>query len=598
MHLRYGFIALTLIAQALCAQEIVSTHARIPLIQPSAAPAGGSGLINLLTLPANPTGTLGISLHGFYLRHDVRNSDNENVALGMLSLTYSLTRNLEGYYSCAYYSRFRGIDPDLTLVDVRQGIGSQEIGAKYCFPLRRVGVYQTGITAGFILGTSERKVTGFAFLNTRRQSDVKLRWLQTLRLQDHYRLPNLHCTIGYLTQYGSVQDLLIFGAGSDYFISDRLQLMAEFQSLIEQRTPIYLRENFMALTGALRYYFSPQISLDFGGNFGLSQDRRSDDTWRRSDPWQIFAGLTITTGMNTGDLDHDGIPDWLDAENNLPLEYPRNALGQLLDTDLDGVPDYLDQEPTTPRGAVVDARGVALDDDRDGVPDGIDREPRTPVGAWVDALGVAYDRDRDGVPDGIDEEPGSPYGAVVNHLGVALDGDGDGVPDGIDLEPNTPAETVVDAWGRSVSAQAAAAPMGYPGYEAFAKLEAGLLKLSNMHFDLGKADIKPEDYSTLDVVGKLLTRFPDLVILIEGHADSTGSYQRNLELSYQRARAVRDYLLAKFPALDRSNFTVTGLGEMDPLADDGTTEGRIQNRRVEFKILNREKIQEMITTWE
>lgn len=568
-------------------------------LRPTSTPTGGSGLINLQTFPTNTVGTLAISGYGFIVDHDVRNIYDETVTTGVLGLTYSATRDLEVYFSASYYSGVRTIKPDFTLTNPTQGIGSQELGFKYRFPLRRTGLLQMGTTVGAILGISETKVTGYNFFYTRRQSDIKLRLIQSLLLQNHYGLPNLHFNEGYLTQYDGITDLLMLGVGSDYLIANRLQLMLEFESRLEQRTPIYFNEDYMVLTTAIRYFTAGSLSLTLGSNFGLSKDRVDDRSWRRSDPWQAFLGITFTPKVTSSDLDRDGIPDWLDAEMNPLPGYPRDQYGQPLDTDMDGVPDGIDREPTTIRGAVVDEFGVALDDDGDGVPNGIDRETRTPEGAWVDALGVAYDTDRDGVPDGIDEEPTSPWGALVDKRGVARDSDGDGVPDGVDLEANSPAGALVDAWGRSLT-QAPAATQ-YAGATSVEHLlpDVSIMRLSDVHFTLGRADIRPEDYSTLDIVGQTLSKYPMLVVLIEGHADSTGSVKRNEELSYERARAVRDYLTKKFPALNRSNFTIAALGERDPLTSNTTEEGRIQNRRVEFKVLNREVLQqEMITTWE
>jgi len=604
MHLRLLLLGVLILTVAASAQESVpanpqeiSTQSQMLNLQPSATSSGGSGLFKLQTVPCNPMGTLAISGQGFVVRHKVWDIGYETVATGMLSLTYSLTSNMELYFSGSYFVGAHAIGPNFTFTDARQGIGSQEVGFKYRFPTNRTGLLQIGGTAGFILGTSESKITGFNFFNTRRDSDVRLRLIQSLRFQDKFGVPNLHINEGYLTQYGALVDLFDFGLGLDYLIKHHLQLSAEFEALIEQRTPIYLNENYLALTTGMRYYASPNVAFNLGANFGLSKDRRMDTSWRRTDPWQIFVGVTFTPKVNSADRDFDGIPDWLDAEINLP-GYPTYAAmpgSGVMDTDGDGVPDSIDKEPSSMRGAVVDANGVALDDDHDGVPNGLDRETRTPEGAWVDPFGVAYDSDRDGVPDGLDQEPRTPYGALVDASGVALDSDGDGIPDGIDLEENTPQGAIVDAWGRSIpaapapQAQAAAVQKG---------LETILLGLPNVHFDFAKADVKPEDYSALDVVGQAMTHNPEVVILIEGHADSIGTQDRNMELSYKRARAIRDYLLAKFPTLSRANFTITGLGENDPIADNGTDAGRIQNRRAEFKILNRKAIQEMITTWE
>ena len=600
MHLHLRFFALLTLTCFLAANNLaaqspqeISTESQMFNLQPSATPTGGSGLFKLQTVPTNPLGTLAISAQGLFVRHQVWTIGKESVVTGMLSLTYSLTSNLELYFSGSYFAGSHTISPNLTFEGGMQGIGSQEIGVKYRFPTRRDGLFQIGTTAGFILGTAETKVTGFNFLNTRRDSDIKLRLMQSLRFQDKFGLPNLHINEGYITQYGDIVDLFQFGLGTDYLINHQLQVMAEFETLIEQRTPIYLNENFMSLTTGLRYYPSSNLSFNLGGTFGLSKERLADRSWRRSDPWQVFAGITFTPRVNSADRDGDGIPDWLDAEIN--MGYPAYAMGPR-DSDGDGVPDDRDKEPSSMRGAVVDADGVALDDDGDGVPNGLDRETRTPEGAWVDALGVAYDCDRDGIPDGLDQEAKTPLGAFVDINGVSLDTDGDGVPDGIDLEMNTPSDAIVDAWGRSITPLAP--PQMLVAASAQRDMETILLGLPNVHFEFAKADIRPEDYSALDIVGEALARNPEVVILIEGHADNIGTDERNTNLSYRRARAIRDYLLQKFSTLSRGNFTVTGLGEFDPVADNGSDVGRIQNRRVEFKVLNRKAIQDMITTWE
>jgi outer membrane protein OmpA-like peptidoglycan-associated protein len=599
MHLRTALVALFIFTATAFAQEISDTQGKILNLQTETTLNGGTGLINLQTLPGNPMGTLGISLHGLFLQHDYLDVHHENVGTGMFSLTYSLTGGMETYFSGSYVVGLKSSTPTGTFTTTHLGLGSQELGVKLRFPLKRAGVLEAGMTAGIVMGTAENKVAGFNYLNTRRMTDVKLRLIQTLRLQDHGGFPNLHFNEGYITEQGPAPDLFTFGLGLDYLLHRRWQFIAEFNSWIEERTPVYLNENYMAVTTALRYFTPAHLSLDLGANFGLSKNRWSDDSWRRTDPWQVFVGITFTPRVNTADQDNDGIPDWLDAEINMPANYPHDSYGQLLDTDGDGVPDVMDKEPSTQHGAVVDKNGVALDDDGDGVPNGLDRETRTPKGAWVDANGVAYDTDRDGVPDGLDQEPNTMLGALVDQNGVAKDSDHDGVPDGIDQEANTPPDALVDAWGRSIPAPSTTPPQAnLVGTRTLERLEASLMKLPNLHFDIDKSNIKPEDYSTLDIVGQMLSDYPALVILIEGHADITGTPAHNLELSFARARAVRDYLIVHYPKLTRANFTVTGMGKEDPLVENSKAEGRTQNRRVEFKILNREQLQEMITTWE
>jgi OOP family OmpA-OmpF porin len=162
----------------------------------------------------------------------------------------------------------------------------------------------------------------------------------------------------------------------------------------------------------------------------------------------------------------------------------------------------------------------------------------------------------------------------VDSLGCPLDEDGDGVFDGLDQCPHTPAGARVDKYGCPVSEQE---------YEF---LETGLLRLNNINFASGKADLLPASLPELDRVGELLSRWNELRIEISGHTDSQGSREFNRRLSEQRAASVRQYLLEHFPRLKEEQLSAVGWGESRPVADNGTPEGRALNRRVEFRILN------------
>ncbi len=258
----------------------------------------------------------------------------------------------------------------------------------------------------------------------------------------------------------------------------------------------------------------------------------------------------------------------------------RSVCCEGIDTDGDGVLDRDDRCPGTPRGAIVDEFGCPLDSDGDGVYDGIDRCPDTPKGAEVDKKGCPLDSDGDGVYDGLDKCPDTPKGATVDGKGCPSDADGDGVFDGIDRCPNTPKGVEVDAKGCPVETS--------EKEEEF--LDTGMIRESNILFELGKADLKPESKKVLDEIGKVLVQWPDLKIEIGGHTDNQGAEDFNQKLSEQRAAAVFEYLKAEFPKINASNFTTKGYGESAPVASNDTKEGRAKNRRVEFKCLNLEEL--------
>ncbi|HKK27134.1 MAG TPA: OmpA family protein [Gemmatimonadota bacterium] len=286
----------------------------------------------------------------------------------------------------------------------------------------------------------------------------------------------------------------------------------------------------------------------------------------------VAVGFKLKFG-GPSDADGDGVEDALDQCPGTPDGVVVDTAGCPRDADRDGVPDYADQCSGTPMGAQVDTKGCAHDSDIDGVADGIDKCPNTPEGAHVDATGCPTDADADGVADGIDQCPSTPEGVRVDKTGCALDGDGDGVPDGIDKCPNTAPNTEVDE-------------TGCPRSKVQEQLEEkGRVVLHNVYFDFDRATIRPESRPALDEVGNALVKNRQLRVEIQGHTDAVGPAAYNLELSQRRARAVLEYLLANFPSLDRGEFVVRGYGETQPIASNATAEGRQENRRVEFVVL-------------
>lgn len=103
---------------------------------------------------------------------------------------------------------------------------------------------------------------------------------------------------------------------------------------------------------------------------------------------------------------------------------------------------------------------------------------------------------------------------------------------------------------------------------------------SDISFDVGRADIKPNFRSVLDTFADGLKRNPAARVTIIGHTDSTGSDAVNNPLSINRAAAVRDYLVSRGVGIER--IAIDGRGSREPIASNATPEGRAKNRRVEI----------------
>ena len=299
---------------------------------------------------------------------------------------------------------------------------------------------------------------------------------------------------------------------------------------------------------------------------------------------QFWAGLTYRFAGKPKDTDGDGVIDRLDQCPDTPRGATVNASGCPRDSDHDGVLDGLDTCPDTPAGATVDAKGCPSDSDNDGVPDGIDTCPNTPAGATVDAKGCPIDSDGDGVPDGLDRCANTPRGATVDASGCPTDSDGDGVPDGLDQCADTPHGLKVDDKGCPLASVERETEL----------LDTGMIRLNDVNFATKSTTLDDASQRVLDEVGVILTRWPQLRVEIGGHTDDRGSDKANQKLSEGRAKAVRDYLTQRFPGLDAKQLTTKGYGESKPLTKNRTDRDRAKNRRVEFKVMNREVLKQEI----
>jgi len=105
---------------------------------------------------------------------------------------------------------------------------------------------------------------------------------------------------------------------------------------------------------------------------------------------------------------------------------------------------------------------------------------------------------------------------------------------------------------------------------------------SDVSFDVGRANIKPNFAPVLDQFANGLRNNPNAEVRIIGHTDSTGSDAINNPLSVDRAASTRDYLVAR--GVSAAAFRIEGRGSHEPLADNNSDGGRAQNRRVEIYV--------------
>ncbi len=166
---------------------------------------------------------------------------------------------------------------------------------------------------------------------------------------------------------------------------------------------------------------------------------------------------------------------------------------------------------------------------------------------------------------------------------LKMDSDKDGVSDYFDKCPNTSDSDKVDGSGCPLPKMAPPpAPVVNKTYiisQEDKRVVAQAIK--DLQFDFGKATIRASSDASLDKVADLL-QTKGFSLKLAGYTDAVGSVEKNLQLSKDRANAVKDYLVSK--GADASKIQADGFGKADPIASNKTAAGRAKNRRVEFTL--------------
>jgi outer membrane protein OmpA-like peptidoglycan-associated protein len=257
------------------------------------------------------------------------------------------------------------------------------------------------------------------------------------------------------------------------------------------------------------------------------------------------------------DEDNDGV---YDKDDKCPEVFGLAEFEGCPDTDGDGVEDSKDECPNV--FGVKELKGCP-DIDGDGVADKMDACP------YVKGLpqnNGCPDTDGDGIIDQRDACPNNP-GPASNKGCPETDTDGDGIIDKLDkckFEPGT---------------------INNNGCPDITKdLERKLTELARNILFVSNSDVFYSKYDTqLDEIADLMKKYHNLKFQIQGHTDSIGSEESNLQLSLKRVNKVLNYLVSK--GVNQFNLNVKGFGESVPIDTNETAEGRAKNRRVEIKII-------------
>jgi len=300
----------------------------------------------------------------------------------------------------------------------------------------------------------------------------------------------------------------------------------------------------------LSYKFAEKFSAELNLNRKVYSKELSDilneDGKRGAFSNEVTFGLAYYFGSI--DSDGDGIKDSKDA---CPFDAGPENLNGCPDDDEDGI---INKDDACPKQAGLAAFNGCPDTDQDGI---TDKEDACPEVFGDAAYGGCPDSDGDGIIDNEDNCPNQ-AGESDNNGCPWSDSDSDGVLDKDDNCPNVAGS--IDNSG--------CPDVNLDGF--------------SLKFDSDKAVLSERVQEELAEIFAILSSNPTVSVIVEGHADETGSEGYNQKLSEKRANAAAEYLIQLGVSADR--LSTKGYGEAAPLSDNNTSEGRAANRRVEFKV--------------
>ena len=226
--------------------------------------------------------------------------------------------------------------------------------------------------------------------------------------------------------------------------------------------------------------------------------------------------------------------------------------------------------------SAVDAAGNAVNKTVDAAGNAVDATGKA-IGNTVDAAGNVINKTVDAAGNAVDatgKAIGNVAGGIVDASGNVVNAFGEAIGNFFSSDlPN----------GTKLNIPEGGFEDNFLSYIKDGKFEAGkYYAFDRLYFNTGSSSLDANSMNQIENVAAIMKAYPEVKILFRGHTDNTGSVAGNNKLSASRALSVKNKLVEMGVATSRIN--TKGMGSTDPIADNGTAEGRAKNRRIDVSI--------------
>ncbi len=454
---------------------------------------------------------------------------NANIISGLGAASYGAGSNIDLFASVGAFG-----SSNYTNTKKSGGWGSVKAGIQATLPYSRNSIMHIGGQAALIGGTSDNQINnnradGYNYFETRTSNDFMAKLLQTVGFGSESHAVKMHFNEGVVKSLsGEDASLLLLGTG----LQGNLFSFAAIGVELNSRTRLNkwaFGTDPLWVTPSVQFRSTYNTNITAGVDLSISKNRANGEP-RALEPYRVFGALAFSFDMFAERRKAEALRRKNAALEKTALEHKAAQSAKQVDS--------LAMKSTDD--------SIALANEKENGLNQMDSMQRK-----ADDL------------------------ALANNTAAAV----------------LAAKATTDSLALIQAASNLAAEKEMRSDAEKKLLSTGELLLDAVYFETGKSILTINSKPYLNIIAKMLLKYPKLQIEVAGYTDNIGSESSNITLSQGRAEAVRNYLIEVAPGLS-SYLSAHGYGMTMPKADNSTKDGRQTNRRVELRVTNKNALQQ------